>query len=342
MIQHEKYIRRCLNLAEKALGSTYPNPMVGSVIVHNDRIIGEGYHHKSGENHAEINAIASVADQSEIAQSTIYVSLEPCSHYGKTPPCAVKLAELGFKKVVIGTLDPHSKVNGRGKEILEKAGIEVIAGVLEKECQELNKRFFTYHQKKRPYITLKWAQSGDSFIDKNFQPTAISNSVTRQYVHQLRAEEHAILVGVQTALSDNPSLTTRDVVGRNPVRILLDPQLTVPRTSIIFNAEAPTVVFNEIKEEKESHIQLIKLELSDFSQDLMQKMYEGQIQSLLVEGGRKTLNKFISAGLWDEIIIIRNPDLNLVHGTPAPDFSAKPYRHTVARNNVVEFYRNKG
>ena len=217
----EFYLRRCIELAKKAAGDTYPNPLVGSVIVHNGKIIGEGYHEKAGEPHAEINAINSVKDSSVLPESTIYVSLEPCSHFGKTPPCALKLKEIGFKTVVIGTLDSHEKVNGKGKQILEDAGIKVVSGVLEKECRDLNKRFFTFHQKKRPYIILKWAQSADGFMDKNFQPYPISNDIVNQYTHQLRAEEHAILVGTQTALRDNPSLTVRNVSGKNPIRILI-------------------------------------------------------------------------------------------------------------------------
>ena len=212
----EIYMKRCIELARKALGNTYPNPLVGSIIVHNSLIIGEGFHQKSGENHAEINAINSVEKKDLLKESTIYVSLEPCSHFGKTPPCANKIIETGFKKVVIGTLDSHEKVNGKGKKLIEEAGIEVVSGVLEKECQELNKRFFTFHRKKRPFIILKWAESGDGFLDQDFKPTQIGNSLTKQFVHQLRSKEHAILVGTNTALTDNPALTTREITGRNP------------------------------------------------------------------------------------------------------------------------------
>jgi diaminohydroxyphosphoribosylaminopyrimidine deaminase/5-amino-6-(5-phosphoribosylamino)uracil reductase len=208
-MNHEFYINRCIELAKKALGNTYPNPLVGSVIVYNNKIIGEGFHQKAGEPHAEINAINSVKDVTLLKESTIYVSLEPCSHFGKTPPCANKIVETGFKKVVIGTLDSNEKVNGKGKKILEDAGIEVVSGVLEKECQDLNKRFFTYHQKQRPFVILKWAQSQDGFLDKDFKPTQIGNPLTKQFVHQLRSQEHAILVGTNTAITDNPSLTSR-------------------------------------------------------------------------------------------------------------------------------------
>ena len=298
-MEHEVYIQRCIDLAKKAFGKTYPNPMVGAVIVYKGEIIGEGYHQKSGEPHAEINAINSVKNKELLPESTIYVSLEPCAHYGKTPPCALKLKEVGFKKVVIGTMDSHEKVNGRGKEFLENTGIEVISGVMEKECKMLNKRFFTYHQKKRPYIILKWAESGDGFMDKNFKPTKISNDLVNQWTHRLRSEEHSILVGTGTALVDNPSLTVRNVSGRNPIRILLDFDLKVPYNYNIYNIEARTIVFNTLKNDKKDHIHFIKSERKDFLYQLMKELYKEQIQSVVVEGGRFTLQEFI-----DEIIPI--------------------------------------
>ena len=333
-------MKRCIDLAKKAVGHTYPNPLVGSVIVHNGLIIGEGFHQKAGENHAEINAVNSVKNKALLKEATIYVSLEPCAHFGKTPPCANKITETGFKKVVIGTLDSHEKVNGKGKIMIENAGIEVISGVLENECQELNKRFFTFHQKKRPFIILKWAESGDGFLDKDFKPTQIGNSLTKQFVHQLRSEEHAILVGTNTALHDNPSLTTREVVGRNPVRILIDFDLKIPENFNVFNEEAPTLVLNSIKNSVEGHIQFIKIEKENFIENLMKTLYEQQIQSVLVEGGRFTLQQFIDAGIWDEAIIIRNKNLELENGTHAPNFPAKSYKTEIFRNNNVKFYKN--
>ncbi|MBF8456727.1 bifunctional diaminohydroxyphosphoribosylaminopyrimidine deaminase/5-amino-6-(5-phosphoribosylamino)uracil reductase RibD [Kaistella sp. G5-32] len=335
------YMKRCIELARKALGKTYPNPFVGSVIVYNDTIIGEGFHAKAGENHAEINAINSVVNKDLLKDSTIYVSLEPCSHFGKTPPCANKIVEIGFKKVVIGTLDSHKKVNGRGKEIVEEAGIEVISGVLENECRELNKRFFTFHQKKRPFIILKWAQSNDGFLDKDFKRTQISNGLVKQFVHKMRSEEHAILVGTQTALSDHPSLTTREISGRNPVRILIDLRLKVPRDFKIYNDKAPTLVFNAEKNSIEENVKFIKIEKENFLQNLIQKLYEEQIQSVIIEGGSFTLTQFIKAGLWDEAIIIKNEDLNVGSGTKAPEFNFKPNRTENFRDNIVEFYSNK-
>ncbi|WP_353150554.1 bifunctional diaminohydroxyphosphoribosylaminopyrimidine deaminase/5-amino-6-(5-phosphoribosylamino)uracil reductase RibD [Chryseobacterium sp.] len=337
----ELYIKRCIELARKALGKTYPNPMVGSVIVHNGKIIGEGYHHKAGENHAEINAINSVEHKELIPESTIYVSLEPCAHYGKTPPCALKIKELGFKKVVIGAMDSHDKVNGKGKKIIQDAGIEAISGILEKECIELNKRFFTYHEKKRPYIILKWAESGDGFLDKDFRPTAVSNTLVNQLVHQLRADEHAILVGTQTALNDNPSLTVRNAEGENPVRILIDFDLKVPENFNIYSKEAKTLVLNSIKEEIKDNIQFIKIKKESFMPDLMNALYKEQIQSVIIEGGRFTLQQFIDAGLWDEAIVIKNESLKLENGTKAPEFNYTANKTENYRDNSVSFFTSK-
>ncbi|MGN7709151.1 bifunctional diaminohydroxyphosphoribosylaminopyrimidine deaminase/5-amino-6-(5-phosphoribosylamino)uracil reductase RibD [Chryseobacterium sp. 22543] len=341
MNNDELYIKRCIELAQKALGNTYPNPLVGSVIVHNGEIIGEGYHHKAGENHAEINAINSVKNKDLIAESTIYVSLEPCAHYGKTPPCALKIKELGFKKVVIGAMDSHDKVNGKGKKIILDAGIEAVSGILEQECIELNKRFFTYHEKKRPYIILKWAESGDGFLDKDFKPTAVSNTLVNQFVHQLRADEHAILVGTQTALNDNPSLTVRNVEGTNPVRILIDFDLKVPSNFNIYNNEARTLVLNSVKEDTEESIQFIKINRNNFLPELMEALYKEQIQSVIIEGGRFTLQQFINAGLWDEAIVIKNENLNLENGTKAPEFNHTPTAIENFRDNTVSFFRLK-
>ncbi|CAA7196168.1 bifunctional diaminohydroxyphosphoribosylaminopyrimidine deaminase/5-amino-6-(5-phosphoribosylamino)uracil reductase RibD [Chryseobacterium potabilaquae] len=335
-MQDELYIKRCIELAQKALGNTYPNPLVGSIIVHNGKIIGEGYHHKAGENHAEINAINSVQNKELIPESTIYVSLEPCAHYGKTPPCALKIKELGFKKVVIGAMDSHDKVNGKGKKIIQDSGIEVISGILEKECIELNKRFFTYHEKKRPYIILKWAESGDGFLDKDFKPTAISNTLVNQFVHQLRADEHAILVGTYTALNDNPSLTVRNTTGINPTRVLIDFDLKVPPHFNIFNKEAKTLVVNSIKEGSNENIQFINIDKENFLLNLMSVLYKEQIQSIIIEGGTYTLQQFINADLWDEAIIIKNEQLQLENGTKAPTFPHLPNKTINFSDNIIQ------
>jgi len=339
-MSHEFYMQRCLDLAYKALGKTYPNPIVGCVILHDGEIIGEGFHEKAGENHAEINAIKSVKNPDFLKASTIYVSLEPCSHFGKTPPCANKIVEIGFKKVVIGCLDSNKAVNGKGKKLIEEAGIEVISGILEEECKAANKRFFTFQEKKRPFIVLKWAQSADGFLDRNFQPAQIGNSLTKQFVHQFRSQEEAILVGTQTALTDNPSLTTREIEGRNPVRILLDFDLKVPENFKIFNTEAETIIFNSKKNAVEGRNNFIKIERKNDVAEVLERLYQLQIQSVLIEGGAFTLQQFINEDLWDEAIIIKNENLILENGTKAPTLSAKPKKVLEMRDNFVEFYTN--
>lgn len=335
------YIRRCIELAKKAKGNTYPNPMVGAVIVHDGKIIGEGYHQKVGEAHAEINAINAVKNPELLPKSTIYVSLEPCSHFGKTPPCALKLKEIGFKRAVIGTLDSHSKVNGKGVQILQEAGIQVNTNILIEECQNLNKRFFTYHEKKRPFIILKWAESNDGFLDQDFKPTKISNRLAKQWVHQLRADEHAILVGKNTAINDNPSLTTREVFGRNPIRILIDLLLEVPENYCLYQNEAPTFIFNQVKNEERGHLKFIKIEKENLLQNLLDKLYEHQIQSVIIEGGSFTLQQFIDANLWDEAYILKAPNINLKNGTKAPEFSAQAIEIKNLRDNQLFIFKNR-
>ncbi len=339
-MNHEIYIKRCITLAQKAIGKTYPNPLVGAVIVHNGKIIGEGYHQKAGEYHAEINAINSVKNPELLPESTIYVSLEPCAHFGKTPPCSLKLKEIGFKRVVIGAMDSHDKVNGKGKKILQDAGIETLSGILEDECRELNKRFFTFHEKKRPFIILKWAESSDGFLDKDFKPTKISNELASQFVHQLRSEEHAILVGTQTALNDNPSLTTRLIEGRNPVRILIDFDLKVPLDFNIYNDEAPTLVFNSKEDSEKGNIRFIKISKDNFLENLMQKLYQEQIQSVIIEGGRYTIQKFLDANLWDEALVIRNENLKLKNGTHAPKIISEHLVTQQLKDNTIYSYLN--
>ena len=275
----EKYMRRCIQLAENGIQGARPNPMVGAVIVANDRIIGEGYHVRCGEGHAEVNAFASVKDESLLKDATIYVSLEPCAHYGKTPPCADLIIKKGVKRVMVGCIDPFAEVKGRGIERIRKAGIEVEVGVLEKECQWLNRRFFTYHSKHRPYIILKWAQTANGFIDNHFKPLMISNEQTQMLSHQLRAEEDAILVGHTTFDRDHPSLNVRHWHGPNPKRIVLTHDRPLPQ--------------------------------------LMDDLYQHGIQSLIVEGGCQTHESFIQAGLWDEIRMEVAP-ITVSDGTRAP------------------------
>lgn len=339
-MDHTIFMKRAIDLADKALGDTFPNPVVGSVIVHQGQIIGEGFHKKAGEPHAEINAIRSVKNQELLRDSTIYVTLEPCSHYGKTPPCALKIIEKGFKEVVIGTLDDHEKVNGRGAAMLREAGISVISGIMEQECRELNRRFFTYHQKKRPYIILKWAQSADGFLDKDFHPYQISNRLSSQFVHQMRNNEHAILVGTKTAMNDDPSLTVRHLHGQNPVRVLIDFDLKIPTTHQIFNHEARTLIINAQQDINKGHLFYRKADKQFFLPSLMEVLYKEQIQSVMIEGGRNTLQQFIGAELWDEAVIIKNTGLHLHSGTAAPYFSVRAKRTISLRDNRIEFYRN--
>lgn len=340
MEKDEFYMRRCIELAQKAIGETYPNPMVGAVIVYQDKIIGEGYHHFSGSSHAEINAICSVENQNLLSESTIYVSLEPCSHYGKTPPCALKLKEIGFKRIVVGVLDVNEKVQGKGIEILNKSGIELRVGVLQEECKELNKRFFTFHQKKRPYIILKWAESADRLMDKDFKSYAISNVLVNQYMHQMRSEEHAYLVGTTTALRDNPSLTTRGVLRRNPIRVLIDFELKVSVQHNLLNQESKTFIFNSIKNEVSGNLVYIKVSRENFIPQLLEKLHEQEIQSLVVEGGKYTLESFISLGLWDEAVVIRNENLILEHGTKAPGLDIERIKREKKRDNFIDYYKN--
>ena len=317
MTKDEKYISRCLQLAYNGLCNTAPNPMVGAVIVYHDTIIGEGYHIRCGEAHAEVNAIRSVKDENLLKESTIYVSLEPCSHYGKTPPCADLIIEKRIPKVVIGCIDPFSQVAGRGIEKLRKAGIEVTVGVLEEECRHLIRRFITFNTLKRPYITLKWAESADGFIDINRtggKPIILSNPLTSMLVHKKRAEHDAILVGRHTALLDNPSLSTRNWYGKHPVRLVIDKELTLPRDLELFNGK-----INALTE----YISL------DFNKDIlpqiMEVLYQKKIQSLLVEGGSILLQSFIDSGLWDEAFIEKAP-LRLNNGIQAPSIQKKHFK----------------
>jgi diaminohydroxyphosphoribosylaminopyrimidine deaminase/5-amino-6-(5-phosphoribosylamino)uracil reductase len=310
---HEKYMQRCIQLAELGKGNTAPNPMVGAVIVYNNKIIGEGYHRKYGEAHAEVNAINSVVNKNLLQKSTIYVSLEPCSHFGKTPPCANLIVDLDIPNVVIGAIDTASHVSGQGIKILKSANINVTVGVLEKECKMLNKRFFTFHEKKRPYIILKWAQTKDGFIDiirsanNAKQPTWITNEYSKTLVHKWRAEEQAILIGTNTAKKDNPSLTTRNWFGKNPLRIVLDRELKLDPKLSIFNDDAETLIITDILNKKcrkkiyskNSSIVFVDYK-KDFYTQLFKALNKKSILSIIIEGGEQVLNSFIKNEYWDE------------------------------------------
>ncbi|BAO55870.1 diaminohydroxyphosphoribosylaminopyrimidine deaminase [Nonlabens marinus S1-08] len=314
------------------MGTTYPNPLVGSVIVGADGVIlGEGFHHQAGKPHAEVNAIADAEQRgvTNFSKAIIYVNLEPCSHHGKTPPCALLLIEKGFKQVVIGTLDPHEKVAGKGVRLLEQAGIKVDVGFLETECNELNKRFFTFHKKQRPYIILKWAQSADGFLaplSKNEnKPVWITGTETRQYVHKTRAQEQAILVGGKTVIDDDPSLTVRDWHGKQPVRVVLDSKNDLIKTYKIFDEQADTKVLHRPSNEIQS---------------ILKDLYDLQIQSVIVEGGLKTLQSFLNADAWDEIHQYIGTVVYLKDGLPAPHIPAlaELKNRLIIQNDVLKTY----
>ena len=299
-MNHTLYMRRALELAEWGRGYVSPNPMVGCVIVHDDRIIGEGWHREFGGPHAEVHAVNSVENQALLSESTVYVTLEPCAHWGKTPPCANLLVEKKVKKVIIAAVDSNPLVGGKGIEILKNAGIAVETGVLEEESRWQNRRFFTQIEKQRPYVILKWAQTQDGFIAReNFDSKWISNSQSRQLVHKWRAEEDAILVGKNTAAYDNPRLDVRDWVGKNPIRVVLDSHLGLPKNLNLFDQSIPTLIFNTVKSESIENLEWIRL--SEINPEvILKELHSRKIQSLIVEGGSQVLRQFIESGLWDE------------------------------------------
>jgi diaminohydroxyphosphoribosylaminopyrimidine deaminase/5-amino-6-(5-phosphoribosylamino)uracil reductase len=328
MSEHDIYMRRCQELAELGMGNVSPNPMVGAVIVLNGKVIGEGYHQKYGEAHAEVNAVNQVISKFDnyaelLKQATIYVSLEPCAHYGKTPPCADLIIKHQIPKVVVGCRDPFNQVNGKGIEKLEATGVKVLLGVLEVECKWLNRRFFTRIQKHRPYIILKWAQTADGF----FAPTDgsqfwITGDETRKLVHQWRGEEDAILVGTKTIVADNPQLNVRYGEGKSPKRVVIDRKLKLNKNLNIFDQSVDTLIFNEIETNIDGKNKYIALE--DFGryvpQYILYQLYMQDIQSVIIEGGAHTLNTFIEAGLWDEARIFTGT-VNLDKGIKAPQIN---------------------
>lgn len=352
MKTHEKYIGRCIELAKNGLGTTYPNPMVGCVIVYNGEIIGEGWHKKSGTAHAEVNAINTVKDKSLLKNATIYVSLEPCSHFGKTPPCCDLIIQNKIPNVVVGTVDPNIKVAGKGIRKLIEAGSNVIIGVLEAECQELNKRFFTFHNKKRPYVILKWAESQDGFIAplilrqahddiKKRKPVWITNEFSRQLVHKWRSEEQAILAGTETIINDNSKLNVRDWTGINPIRIVLDKKNRIPKESHVLDNQQKTIFLCESNSSNVHENTIFKK--IDFEQNLgrqiIEILYKQGIQSVIIEGGRQTLQTFIDKNLWDEArIFIGNTHFKT--GIQAPVIDRKNGRKKTILNDSLLIIRN--
>ncbi|MCE3295000.1 MAG: ribD [Crocinitomicaceae bacterium] len=344
MYDDELYMRRCIELAQLGAGHVAPNPMVGAVIVYQNRVIGEGFHQKYGEAHAEVNAINSVKDSSLLPESTIYVSLEPCAHFGKTPPCADLILEKKIGRVVIGCRDSFEKVDGKGIQKLKANGVEVVVGVLETECRTLNKRFFAFHEKKRPYVILKWAQTQDGFIDRPRTGHAaginwVSSTETQSLVHHWRSQEPAILVGRKTIENDNPSLTVREVQGQNPLRIIIDSQLQLPAESTIFKDGLKTLVFNRIKHESKENITYYKLEAID-TQHILEALYQLNIQSVFVEGGSRTLQYFLVNHAWDEARIIVGKN-KFQDGVKAPVMQGVPRFHEKFSEDEIYYYFRK-
>lgn len=338
--KHEKYMQLALELAKKGNGYVSPNPMVGCVIVHEETIIGQGYHQKYGEPHAEPNAVASVVDKSLIKDADVYVTLEPCAHFGKTPPCANLLAELKPKRVFVANVDSNPLVGGKGLKILENAGVEVITGVLEQEASVLNKRFFTFMNKKRPYVLLKWAQTEDGFIaGEYFQQVQITNQTSSKIVHQMRAEEAAILVGFHTALHDNPSLTTRLVDGKNPLRLFIDKRLEIPGTHQLLDKTTPTICYNLQKSSSEENIEFVKLTADDFVPQILEDLYHRKINSLMVEGGTQLLNSFLENNLWDEAQVFQ-AQKKLGKGIGAPMIKEEPVSKLMVETDQLSVYKN--
>lgn len=335
MILHETYIKRCIELGKNGLGTTRPNPMVGCVIVYKNTIIGKGFTSAYGDSHAEVNAIKSVKDKSLLFASTLYVTLEPCSHYGKTPPCSNLIIEHKIPNVVIGTIDTHSKVAGKGIAMLKASGCNVSVGVLEGECKQHHKRFFTFHNKRRPYVILKWAETNDGFIapgSKNEnKPVWITNPYSRQLVHKWRAEEQAILIGTNTVKEDDPSLTTRHWKGNNPVRIVIDRQNKLSNTLKVFDSLAETIVISDNNQKSEVGNLIIKnlnFEFIDWNlkdeiaKQICNVLFKNTINSVIIEGGRQTLQTFIDEGIWDEARVFTG-NIQFKEGVEAPKLNGK-------------------
>lgn len=350
MIVEEKFMWRCLELARCGAGHTEPNPMVGAVVVRDGEIIGEGYHRKCGEGHAEVNAIASVRNESLLRDATLYVSLEPCSHYGKTPPCAELILRKGIPRVVVGCMDPFPAVSGRGVKMLREGGVEVVTGVLEREAWELNHVFMTVQTLRRPYIRLKWAQSRDGFIDKDrtsaaTSPVVFSTPETQVRVHKMRAESAAIMVGTRTALLDNPSLTVRQWSGPSPMRVVLDRGLRIPGEYHLLDGSQPTLIFTEENHAKmlpkREGVTYVGLNYSlPILPQILDELYNRKLNSLMVEGGAILLNSFLKSGLWDEATVETAP-LELGSGVKAPVIQQPATETTFCSAHRIDIYRRK-
>jgi diaminohydroxyphosphoribosylaminopyrimidine deaminase / 5-amino-6-(5-phosphoribosylamino)uracil reductase len=342
-----KFMSRCLELAIKAEGMTYPNPMVGSVIVHNGKIIGEGFHIKSGGSHAEVNAINSVTDRSLLKKAVLYVNLEPCAHFGKTPPCADLIASHGIPKVVIGTLDTSSRVSGKGIAKLKDAGCEVITGVIEDECRWINRRFFTFHEKKRPYIILKWAQSADGFIDIDRSsghragPYWITGNSEKVLVHKWRAAEQSILVGATTIRNDNPKLNVREWAGQDPLKLIISMSGNLSADSGVFINNGTIIVFTGNRDLLIQGTEIVILkDYNRAAEEITNYLYMSGVESLFIEGGALTLGHFIQSGLWDEArIFYGNSSIN--GSIRAPKIKGSMISETIFSKSVLKMIANK-
>lgn len=322
MTKDEPFMLRCIQIARLGQGKVAPNPLVGALIVHNNRILGEGFHERYAEAHAEVNAIQHVSENELLRDATLYVSLEPCSHFGKTPPCSHLIVEKGIKKVVVGMTDPNPLVAGSGIEFLRSNGVEVISGVLTEECAQLNKSFVCAHTKKRPFITLKWAQSEDGFLDDHGKKTQISTEESKVFVHQLRANHQSILVGKQTVLADNPELNLRYATGNDPIRVVLDSKAVLGGELVIFNNLQKTLIYNELKEVTRGNTSWRKM--ADLSiHSIVSDLFAQGIHSVLVEGGASVLQQFIDSDLWDEAYVFV-ASKKVGNGTKAPLISHLP------------------
>lgn len=344
MLTQEQYIQRCFELAQLAKGYVTPNPLVGAILVHNGRIIGEGYHKKYGQAHAEIDCLNSVQeeDKQHVPESTMYVSLEPCAHHGKTPPCANRLVQEKVKKVVICNKDPFDQVAGRGIDILQANGVKVTQDILQETGRWVNRRFFCYHELKRPYIILKWAQTQDGFIaPANKERFGISNKNSQQLVHKWRTEEDAIIVGYNTAMNDNPQLTARLWKGNQPLRIAIDRKLSLPTGHHLFDSTTPTWILNDQKEEKKKSLNYVQVDFEDnIITQLLTLLYNAGKQSLIVEGGAVLLQHFIQMGLWDETRVLTG-NKKLLDGIAAPTLSnAAPVLTTAIVDDTLDLYTN--
>ncbi|MBC7425985.1 MAG: bifunctional diaminohydroxyphosphoribosylaminopyrimidine deaminase/5-amino-6-(5-phosphoribosylamino)uracil reductase RibD [Bacteroidia bacterium] len=341
---NEPFIKRCLILAQKGLGMTAPNPLVGCVIVHNNTIIGEGWHQEYGKPHAEVNAIENVEKKygsAILKKCKLYVSLEPCVHYGKTPPCANLIIKKQIPEVIVGCRDSFSLVDGKGIQLLKEAGIKVTEGILEKECQFINRRFFGFHENKRPYIILKWAETSDGYIGSTKSKIQISSNAASVLLHKWRTEESAFIVGTNTIINDNPSLTSRLWKGRNPIRIGIDIKLRANNNSEIYNGKADTIIFTALSiKDNCAKVKFIKINESEDVSELLTKLYENNIQSVVVEGGRQLLESFIKHGLWDEARIFKSVHTNKGADIKAPQFNFEATSSVNLGNDQLDYFFN--